>query len=656
MMQNPRPTPQDVNLYQEALRALRPGLMAAAGVSAVISVLMLTGSIYMLQVYDRVLASGSVPTLVGLFAIVVVLYGFLGFYDFLRSRMLSRLALRLDCLLGPQAFQAWLSAPARTQPLRELESLRGFLSGPAMPGLFDLPWVPLYLGILFMVHPWLGWLTVAGMGVVICLAWVGHSLTQGLIARSLTHDAVARDFADRSQRNAEMVVAMGMLGAVTTRWRALHDAGLAAGQRAGNPAEVIGATSRAFRMLMQSAILSMGAYLVIQGEMSGGMIIASSILTGRALGPVDQVIGQWRAIGRAQEAHRKLSAFFGTSQTRTPAVALPEPSGQISVAGLMKFAPLRDLGQNRSRGFGNPNFPPDHPRLLDGVTFALEPGDAMGVVGASGSGKTTLARLLAGAIASDAGEIRLDGATRDQWDAGVLGRKIGYLPQQVDLLPGSLRDNIARFDISISDEDVMAAANLAGVHEMILRLPEGYGTKVGGLGEALPLSGGQVQRVGLARALCGRPSLVILDEPNSNLDSAGEASLTRAITALRAQGAVVIVMAHRPNVLLATNKLLLLEAGRMVQFGERDALLGHGSAQTSPQTTAAQVAPQTAPMPATAPSAIPAVPVPPVAATHGEARTRPPGASPDMMRRARLFGTTPRANPLQKGEMMRVIA
>lgn len=662
--------------YQQALAALRPGLLAAAGVSAVISVLMLTGSVYMLQVYDRVLASGSVPTLLGLFAIVVILYAFLGFYDFLRARMLSRLALRLDGILGPQAFQSALSGqgtgPAKAQPLREIDALRGFLSGPAMPGLFDLPWVPLYLGVLFMVHPWLGWLTIAGSAIVAGLAWLGHHLSQGLLTRSLTDDAVARDFAERSQRSADMITAMGMQASVSTRWRSLHDAGLAAGQRAGNPGEMIGATSRAFRMLMQSAILTLGAYLVIQGEMSGGMIIASSILTGRALGPVDQVIGQWRAIGKALESHRRLQAFFGHEPQKRCVMALPEPSGQISVKGLVKLLPLR-AGEHAT-GIAAAI---DRPRLLDGISFDLAPGDAMGVVGASGSGKSTLARLLAGATGADGGEIRLDGATRDQWEPATLGRRIGYLPQQVDLLPGTLRDNIARFDATLTDDDVMAAANLTGVHEMILRLPDGYGTRIGGLGEALPLSGGQVQRVGLARALCGRPALVILDEPNSNLDSAGEACLTRAIIALKAAGAVVIVMAHRPNVLVVTNKLLLLEAGRMVEFGDRDVLLARG-----PQTAVAPIAgPITGPIagqasdPITGPTSGPtsgptfdptsvpvtrpiqlqpaaaATPMPvPVAGSAPESpnRARAPGASPDMMRRVRVFGANPRTTGLSR--------
>ncbi len=539
--------------YARTLCGLRPGLSAAAAVSAVISLLMLTGSIYMLQVYDRVLASGSLPTLGGLFAIVVVLYAFLGLFDFLRARMLSRLAIRLEAQLAPEAFQGWLAAGQQgaTQPLRDLEALRGFISGPTMPGLFDLPWVPLYLAVLFLVHPWLGWLTIAAAVVVACLAWISHRLSQQRIVQSLSDEAIARDFADRSRRSAEMILAMGMQAAVAARWRRLQLAMLLTSQQAGDPAELLGAISRAFRMLMQSAILTLGAYLVIKGEMSGGMIIASSILTGRALSPVDQIIGQWRGIGRALEAHRRLAQFFASLAPETVGIALPTPKGQITVSHLVKLAPAQGLSEPR--------------KILDDVSFTLQPGDAMGVIGASASGKSTLARLLAGAIAPDSGEIRLDGATRAQWSAARLGRHIGYLPQQVDLLPGTLRDNIARFDAALSDADVIAAAESTGIHEMILQLPDGYATRVG-TAEAALLSGGQMQRIGLARAVCGKPVLVILDEPNSNLDSAGEARLTECIRELRAAGSVVIVMAHRPNVLAATNKILTLEAGRVKGF------------------------------------------------------------------------------------------
>ena len=593
--------------YGRVLRSLRPGLAAAAAVSAVISLLMLTGSLYMLQVYDRVLASGSLPTLLGLFAIVVVLYSFLGLFDFLRARMLSRLAIRLEAQLAPQAFQGWLSAGQQGggQPLRDLEALRGFIAGPTMPGLFDLPWVPLYLVVLFLVHPWLGWLTIIAAAVVAALAWISHSLSQHRIVQSLGDEAIARDFSDRSRRSAEMILAMGMQGAVAARWRRLQLAMLLTNQRAGDPAELLGAISRAFRMLMQSAILTLGAYLVIKGEMSGGMIIASSILTGRALSPVDQIIGQWRGIGRALEAHRRLAQFFASLAPETAVLELPAPKGQISVSNLTKLAPPHGLAEPR--------------KILDDVSFTLQPGDALGVIGASASGKSTLARLLAGAIAPDSGEIRLDGATRTQWQTAQLGRHIGYLPQQVDLLPGSLRDNIARFDPALGDADVIAAAEAAGIHQMILQLPDGYSTRVG-TAEAVLLSGGQLQRIGLARALCGKPVLVILDEPNSNLDTVGEAQLTQCIRNLRAAGSVVVVMAHRPNVLAATNKTLLLEAGRVQAFE-----VNQPKPIPSEQDQASQVMPQEADQ---APDHVPDQAAQPETVMRPYViRTRPPGAA-----------------------------
>lgn len=568
MSDNPAPSP-----YRTALAAMRPGLVIAGGFSAVISVLMLTGSIYMLQVYDRVLSSGSVPTLLGLFAIVIVLYGFLAVYDFLRVRLLARLSLRLDLGLGPTAFGAMIrtAVPGRVgpaeaaggQPLRDLETLRGFLSGPAVTALFDLPWVPLYVAVLFAIHPLFGVLTLAGAGVAAALALANRAVMQAPLQKTLAEDAKSRDFADKSCRNAETVLAMGMQASITARWHRLHRAVLIAGQRGSDPSEVLAAASRAFRMLLQSAMLTLGAWLVLAGEISGGMIIASSILSGRALAPVDQLISQWRSIGRTIEAHHRLTRFFAQAGAEKPRIDLPAPTGKIAVSGLTKFVPQRSGSQPGT----------DRARILDGVSFTLEPGDGLGVIGTSASGKSSLARLLVGAWDADAGEIRLDGATPDQWNPVILGRHIGYLPQVVDLIPGSLRDNIARFDTAILDAEVIAAAELAGVHEMILRLPDGYATEVGRAGEPLPLSGGQVQRLGLARAICGQPRLVVLDEPNSNLDVAGDAALTRTISTLRAAGSVVIVMAHRPSAIAAVNKLMVLQGGRLVQFGDKESVL-----------------------------------------------------------------------------------
>lgn len=563
------------NAYRAALRALRPSLIIAAVFSAVVNILMLTGSVYMLEVYDRVLGSGSLPTLVGLFAIVVVLYVFLAYYDFLRSRILSRAAVRLDQRVGAKSFRAWLQAGREVgsdgrneaQPLRDLESVRGFLSSPAVSGIFDLPWMPVYLIVLFLVHPWLGWLTVAGAVVVMVLALVNRVMTRHAVAQAANLDMVERHFSERSQSLAGALLPMGMENALTGRWQELHNATLAGAQKGANASEALVAASRAFRMLLQSSILTLGAWLVIRGEISGGMIVASSIISGRALAPIDQVIGQWRVIGRAAEAHRRLNGFFEgeTAKTATRRVDLPRPTGKIDVLQLTKHAAPRKAGGAR-------------PHILNRISFSLESGDGLGVIANSAAGKSTLARLLVGAWSADSGEIRLDGATVDQWDADVLGRSIGYLPQSVELLLGTVRDNICRFDPEAKSDDVMEAARMAGIHDMILALPDGYATRVGG--PDTPLSGGQVQRLGLARALYGNPAIVILDEPNSNLDATGDAALNQAIVKMREAGTTVVVMAHKPSVLSALNKIMILQGGAIAGFGTTEAILGIGHAET----------------------------------------------------------------------------
>ena len=559
-------TAAGANPYRRALGRLLPAFVAAGLFSAGINVLMLTGSIYMLQVYDRVLASGSVPTLAGLFVMVVVAYGFLAVYDMLRGRVLARAATRLDLSLGGPVFGDWIGAPgARGGALRNLETVRGFLSGPGVNGLFDLPWMPLYLGVLFLVHPWLGWLTLAGAGVVAGVALLTRALTRRAVPRAMALEGAARDFAGRAGTEAEAIRAMGMTGRVTQVWQRLHWTALAAQQRGNDPAQATAAFSRAFRMLLQSAILTMGAFLVLQGSISAGMIIASSILAGRALAPVDAVIGQWTGIARAAEAHRALRAHFADRPAAATPVELPAPSGRVEVTRLTRLAP------------GRPNqAEADRRRLLDQVSFALSPGDGLGVIGSSASGKSTLARLLAGAADPDSGEIRLDGATRDQWAPEVLGRSIGYLPQQVGMLPGTIRDNIARFDPEAPASAVISAARMCGVHEMILALPDGYDTRLGG--DDVALSGGQMQRLGLARAVFGMPKLVILDEPNANLDAEGDIALTEAMQALRAAGSTVVVMAHRPSAIAAVNKVLVLHQGQAVRFGPRDEVLTSATA------------------------------------------------------------------------------
>ncbi|QCO58116.1 type I secretion system permease/ATPase (plasmid) [Pseudorhodobacter turbinis] len=554
------------NPYRRAIAAARTSLGGVILLSAVLNVLMLTGSIYMLQVYDRVLPGGSVPTLVVLFAIVIVLFAFLGLYDFLRTRVLSRIALQLDNHLSGPAFRMWLRAGlpgggkgSDAQVMHDLDTLRGFLSGPVVASMADVLFVPLFLGVLFLIHPWLGLLTIAGAGVGVAIALVNRAVMRPNISQSVELDSAERNFIDRSARNAEAIEAMGMQASISAHWQRLHRAALASAQAGSDPSEVLAATSRAFRMLLQSAILTLGALLVIRGEMSGGMIIASSVLSGRALAPVDQLIGQWRVIGRAGAAHKRLLSTFDAARPEPARIALPDPTGKISVSGLTKLAPSQP---------GT-----DPVKILSDIAFALAPGDAMGVIGNSASGKSTLARILVGAGHSDSGEVRLDGATLDQWDPEQLGRQIGYLPQMLEMLPGTIRDNIARFDPKAQDADVIAAATLTGIHSMILKLPDGYATRLSDPQSPPMLSGGQLQRLGLARAVFGMPRLVVLDEPNANLDRNGDAALTHTIRTLRAAGSTVIVMAHRPSVLVAVNKLMILNAGRVEAFDDRETLL-----------------------------------------------------------------------------------
>lgn len=570
------------NSYARATRRLKRSFWLVGVFSALVNILMLTGPMFMLQVYDRVLSSGSVPTLQGLFLIVVVCFAFLGFYDFLRVRLLSRGAYRLDQEVGASAFDIWmrsglghLDVPAR--PLNDLATLRSFLPSPAMLGLFDAPWIPFYMMVVFLVHPWLGFLTLGGLGVVVAAALFNQLATKKAYAQAMSMDGAESFFVEQTRRNAESIVPQGMASRLQARWGEMHQRGLATGQVGGDRAEAFTAGSKAFRLLLQSSLLGLGGYLALQQEISAGMIVAASIIAGRALAPVDLVIGQWRAILRAREAHRRLHALFAAEEKRQfPKADLPAPEGHLLVDGLSKLAPGTRAG--------------DRAPILDRVSFRLAPGDAVGVIGPSASGKSTLARLLVGAWVPDAGEVRLDGATLDQWPPAALGQHVGYLPQHLELLAGTIRDNIARFDPEAKDDAVIEAAKIAGVHEMILQLPEGYMTKLGfGL---QPLSGGQMQRLGLARALYGTPRYVVLDEPNSNLDANGDEALGRAILHLRSKGATVVVMAHRPSAIAAVNKVLVLQDGRVREFGDKEEVLQKATRPGAP--TVAPTAPEPA--------------------------------------------------------------
>ncbi len=562
------------SLYAAALRAGRGTMAFAMLLSAGVAVLMLTGPIYMVQVYDRVLASGSMSTLTALFALAMVLYGFLGLYSYIRGRVLTRAAYRLDAALAEPAFRAALRAasgrgdaredaarrrrdgsapPAPSDPVADVETVRGFVSGPAMAGLMDLPFVPLFLGVTFLVHPAVGLVTLAGMVLAGIVALVNRRATRRVLAEGAGMQAATARFSEALRGDAAGLRAMGMEDHVVRRRMEMHAAAAATLQQGGERGEGYASASRTLRMMLQSILLTVGAVLAIRGEISAGMIIAISIVAGRALAPLDQAIGQWPMIERALRAHRGLLG----ADLRRPApapTALPEMTGHLTLTGVTVEA--------RARG---------RAPVLDGVALDLAPGDALGVIGHSASGKSTLARVLVGALIPDRGEARIDGAEHAQWDPAVLSRALGYLPQRVDLLPGTIAENIARFDPARTDAEIVAAARLAGVHEMILALPSGYRTRIDG---AAPLSGGQVQRVGLARAVIGLPRLVVLDEPNAHLDAPGDAALTRVVRALRASGAAVVVMTHRPAGLEAVNRLLVLEGGRVAREGPKSMLMG----------------------------------------------------------------------------------
>lgn len=549
----------------KVLGSARRAFVGVGLFSFVINLLMLTGPLFMLQVYDRVLTSRSVPTLVALFGLVVGLFALLGLFDFLRARVLSRVGHRFETDLMGQSFKAWVfqglsGRQELARPVNDLTTVRMFMGSQGLPALFDLPWTPIYLAIVFLLHFWLGLLASAGAVAVIVLALINEFSTRRPLTEAAAVDLQEQRFSDGSYRNAEAIVAMGMTGKVTNYWSDLRRTSLNRSQTGGERSEGLTSASKALRMLIQSAILALGGYLAILQEISPGTIVAASIIAGRALAPVDQTIGNWRNILRAQTAYKRLKSLLGEMAGADDPVQLPSPIGRVLVSNVVKYAPA------------NAGDDSDGKRpILQGLNFKLDPGEALGVIGPSASGKTCLARLLVGLWLPDQGGVRLDGATYDQWDPDKLGQHIGYLPQAVELLGGSVRQNIARFDPEAEDDAIVAAAQLAGVHDMILRLPDGYNTQVGhGSGV---VSGGQAQRIALARAVYGQPALVVLDEPNANLDAEGDAALTSCITKLRQAGSTVVVMAHRPSAIMAVNLILMLQNGIQTDFGPKTEVL-----------------------------------------------------------------------------------
>lgn len=544
-----------------ALRRARPAFVAIFVFSFFLNLLMLASPLYMLQVYDRVLASGSVETLILLTVIVGFAFLVLGGLETARGRVFNRLGGWLEEQVSPDVIRAGLARRLAGQPeggqaLRDLGQVRSFLGGQGIQPLVDAPWVPVFVAAVWLLHPWLGVVALVS-AVVLFLVALANELTTRKPLRDANRRLVeAHAGVEAALRNADVVHAMGLLPALTGRWQKASGRALEGHEQAGDRSSLLLGTSRFLRLFVQSAILGLGAFLVIRGELTAGGMIAASILLGRALAPVEQAIGAWKQMVAARIAHGRLEMLLRAAPAPPPAMDLPPPTGRITADRVTMLPPGVRPGATAP--------------ILKGVSFDLAPGEALGVVGPSASGKTTLCRLLVGIWPPTGGHLRLDGAEVHAWDRVAVGAHVGYLPQDVELFSGSVRDNIARLGPA-DDRAVIAAAKLAGVHEMILHLPDGYGTAVGEGGAVL--SAGQRQRVGLARAVFGRPRLVVLDEPNANLDAEGEAALLAAMATLKQQGTTVVMVAHRVSVLAHVDKLLLLRDGAVEAFGERDTVL-----------------------------------------------------------------------------------
>ena len=548
------------NARPNPLKACRGAFLGVALLSGLINLLYLSGSIFMMEVYDRVLPSRSLPTLVGLSLIIVVLYLFQGLFDAVRGRILARVGAAVDEDLSQAVFQSQLAAPLKSrpegdgqQPLRDLDQIRAFLAGGGPSALFDLPWMPLYLAICFAFHPYIGLVALAGGLVLVTLTLLTEMLTRGSTKAAVGAAVQRNTIAEGARRNAEVVHALGMAGRIGTRWGEANAQYLAHQQRTSDVAGGFGAMSKVLRMLLQSAVLAVGAYLVIEGEATGGIMIAASILTSRALAPVELAIANWKGFVTARQGWRRLQEQLDRTAPAPAPLALPAPRALLALDAAGTGAP------------GSQRF------AVQDVSFELKAGAGLGIIGPSASGKSSLARMLVGVWPTWRGKVRLDAAALEQWSAEERGRHVGYLPQDVELFAGTVAQNIARFEAQPDPQAVIAAAQAANVHEMILHLPDGYETQVGEAGAAL--SGGQRQRLGLARALYGTPFLVVLDEPNSNLDSEGEQALGAAILGVRARGGIVIVIAHRPSALAGVDQVLVMAEGRVQSFGPKDEVL-----------------------------------------------------------------------------------
>lgn len=552
-----RNTPE--NSLKSALKACSESFFFVGFSSFFINALMLVPTFYMLQVYGRVITSGSLTTLAMLTLIMTVLVVTLGSLEWIRSRIMVRVATRLDVMLSRQVYKASFrralesgGMDASAQSLNDLTGLRQFLSGSGLFAFFDAPWLPIYIAVMFLFHPWFGWVATGSALLLLLLAFINERLTGPVLAQANKEHIAATLYTTKNLRNAEVIESMGMLETLMDRWGRRQRNVLLLQSQASDKGAIVSALSRTFRLLVQSLVLGLGAYLAVDHQVGAGMVFAGAVLLGRALAPIDMIIGSWKGFIAARSQYNRLKDILDKQQAQPERMSLPPPQGHVQVENLVVAAP----------GSQTP--------IIKNVSFNVPAGCVVGIIGPSAAGKSTLVRALMGVWAPQHGVVRLDGADISAWDKHELGPHIGYLPQDIELFEGSIGENIARF-AELDSAKVIQAARIAGVHEMILLLPDGYDTVIGS--EGVMLSGGQRQRIGLARALYGNPRLIILDEPNSNLDDVGDRALAAAIQQLKQTGATLFVITHRTNIVSQLDRLMVMNAGVISLYGPREHVL-----------------------------------------------------------------------------------
>lgn len=570
------------NSLQAALKACKSSFISVGFFSLFINALMLVPTFYMLQVYGRVVTSGSISTLVMLTIIMVILMVTMGALELVRSRIMVRVSSKLDILLSRDLYRASFKRAldsggmdSSAQALNDLTGLRQFMTGNGLFAFFDAPWLPIYIAVMFMFHPWYGWMAIGCAIILLVFAVLNERLTGSTLAAANKENIAASLYTNKNLRNAEVIESMGMLNTLIDRWAQRQRKVLVLQSIASDKGGLMANISKTFRMLAQSLILGLGAYLAVNHEINAGLVIAGSVLLGRALAPLDLIIGSWKGFISARSQYARLNEILDKQNAEAERMTLPAPKGNILVENLVISAP----------GSKAP--------IIKGIGFSVPAGSVVGIIGPSASGKSTLARALMGIWQPQHGVVRLDGADIANWDKNLLGPYVGYLPQDIELFEGSISENIARFS-DVNPSEVIKAARVAGVHEMILMLPEGYDTVIGS--EGVNLSGGQRQRIGLARAIYGAPRLIILDEPNSNLDDTGEQALAQAIMHMKMSGSTIFVITHRTTILSQLDRLMVMSSGTISMYGPREQVMAELNAQhLAAQQKTAQVASDAAP-------------------------------------------------------------